>query len=296
VKHRRLGVSINSGEFRGEIFTDVSLEKGADSNCIRYTVNVRGKRLEFTDAAVSNGIVITTAAGSTGYFSYLDKLARGDKLEPERFTVIGQAEVGVCHIAPTYTSREGTVKHPLRYTVPWGATFKISLMRDADAHLFGVTRSRKGLRVTTKDNVEVGPSNNTTNAFSLPPARHATRFALLALQLFACEYSDHPRFLLDLAHQLLHLRYLDRARRLHEYPLARSEVHPRRYGLFVRHSQRRPLGVPDGREGLLPRGGVAYVYRGCDGLRLDGDDGVAAALERFDYGLGACRLHGDVGT
>ncbi|HVB96083.1 MAG TPA: hypothetical protein VND41_05730 [Nitrososphaerales archaeon] len=173
LKHRRLEVSINGGEFRGDIFTDVSLEKGADSNCIRYTVNVRGKRLEFTDAAVSNGIVITTAAGSTGYFSYLDKLAQGDKLEPEKFTVIGQAEVGVCHIAPTYTSRDGRVKHPLRYTVPWGATFKISLMRDADAHLFGVTRSRKGLRITTEDTVEVGPSKNTTNVIRLASRQHA---------------------------------------------------------------------------------------------------------------------------
>jgi hypothetical protein len=167
LKHRRLAVSINGGEFRGEIFTDVSLEKGADSNCIRYTVNVVGKGVEFTDAAVSNGIVITTAAGSTGYYSYLDKLDRGDHLEPEKFKLIGQDEVGVCHIAPTYTSREGTKQHPLRYTVPWGSTFKIGLMRDADAHLFGVTRSRKGLRITTKDTVEVGPSKNSTNVIRL---------------------------------------------------------------------------------------------------------------------------------
>jgi hypothetical protein len=172
VKHRRLEVSINGGEFRGEIFTDVSLEKGADSNCIRYTVNVNGGGFEFTDAAVSNGIVITTAAGSTGYFSYLDKLAHGDKLEPEKFTVIEQAEVGVCHVAPTYTSRDDTNRHPLRYTVPWGSRFKIALMRDADAHLFGVTRSRKGLRITTKDTVEVGPSKNATNVIRLASRHH----------------------------------------------------------------------------------------------------------------------------
>jgi hypothetical protein len=170
-KHKRLAVSINGGEFRGEIFTDVSLEKGADSNCIRYTVNVRGKGLAFTDAAVSNGIVITTASGSTGYYSYLDKLDRGDKLEPEKFTVIGEDEVGVCHIAPTYTSRDETNLHPLRYSVPWGSTFRITLMRDADAHLFGVTKSRKGLRITTNDAVEVGPSNSTTNVIRLT-SRH----------------------------------------------------------------------------------------------------------------------------
>ena len=171
IKHKRLEVSISGGEFRGEIFTDVSLEKGADSNCIRYTVNVRGKGADFTDSAVSNGIVITTAAGSTGYYSYLDKIDQGDRLEPEKFRVIGHDEVGICHIAPTYTSREGASVHPLRYTVPWGSTFRIALMRDADAHLFGVTRSRRGLRITTQDTVEVGPSKNTTNVIRLT-SRH----------------------------------------------------------------------------------------------------------------------------
>ena len=171
VKHKRLEVSVGGGEFRGEIFTDVSLEKGADSNCIRYTVDVRGKGFEFKDSAVSNGIVITTAAGSTGYYSYLDKLAHGDRLEPEKFTVIEKNEVGVCHIAPTYTSRDETARHPLRYTVPWGSSFRIDLMRDADAHLFGVTKSRKGLRITTKDTIDVGPSKNATNVIRLA-SRH----------------------------------------------------------------------------------------------------------------------------
>ena len=172
VKHKRLAVSINRGEFRGEIFTDVSLEKGADSNCIRYTLEARGKGFDFTDSAVSNGIVITTAAGSTGYYSYLDKLDRGERLEPERFSKIAEDEVGVCHIAPTYTSRGDTARHPLRYTVPWGSTFRITLKRDADAHLFGVTRSRKGLRITTKDVVEVGPSKDSTNVIRLASRHH----------------------------------------------------------------------------------------------------------------------------
>ncbi len=173
VKHRRLEVSINGGEFEEEIFTDVYLERGADSNCIRYTVDVRGKGFEFTDAAVANGVVITTAAGSTGYYSYLDKLVRRDRLEPGKYTVIGEDEVGVCHIAPTYTSRQGTTgAHPLRYTVPWGSRFRISLKRDADAHLFGVTKSRKGLRISTKDTVDVGPSKNSTKVIKLT-SRHA---------------------------------------------------------------------------------------------------------------------------
>ena len=115
---------------------------------------------------------ITTASGSTGYYSYLDKLDRGDHLQPEKFTKITEDEVGICHIAPTYTSRSDSPFHPLRYSVPWGTSFKITLMRDADAHLFGVTQSRKGLRITTKDVVEVGPSRNTTNVIRLASRHH----------------------------------------------------------------------------------------------------------------------------
>ncbi len=171
VKHKRLLVLVDKGRFKGDIFTDVSLERGADSNCIRYTLEVRGKDFAFTDAAVSNGVVITTAAGSTGYYSYPDKLWHGDRLEPDKYTVIDEDEVGVCHIAPTYTSREGTKQHPLRYTVPWGSTFKIRLMRDADAHLFGVTKSRKGIRITTDDTVAVGPSTKSTKVIRLTSPR-----------------------------------------------------------------------------------------------------------------------------
>lgn len=171
-RHKRLEVTVGGGRFSGEIFTDVSLEKGADSNCVRYSLKVAGKGPSFTDSAVSNGIVITTAAGSTGYFSYLDKLDRGNKFQPEKYTKIAEDQVGVCHIAPTYTSRSGTALHPLRYAVPWGSRFRIELVRDADAHLFGVSQSRKGLRVTTKEAVEVGPSRNTTNVITLA-SRHS---------------------------------------------------------------------------------------------------------------------------
>ena len=42
VEYRRLEVEIN-GVVRGEVFTDVYLEKGADSNCLRYHLDVQGK-------------------------------------------------------------------------------------------------------------------------------------------------------------------------------------------------------------------------------------------------------------
>ena len=132
VEYRRLMVEIN-GVVRGEVFTDVYLEKGADSNCLRYHLDVQGGAgSDFTDSAIANGVIICTSAGSTGYYSYVDRLRRGDRLEPDRYTLIGMDEVGVCHIAPVLTARDGSEEAPLRYTVPWGASFKLRLTRDAE--------------------------------------------------------------------------------------------------------------------------------------------------------------------
>jgi NAD kinase len=165
-EYRRLEVAIN-GVKKGEVFTDVYLEKGADSNCLRYHLEVNTGNLSFMDSAIANGVIICTSAGSTGYYSYLDKLRLGDWLEPERHSVIRQDEVGVCHIAPLLTTREGGGRAPLRYTVPWGSTLRIRLTRDADARLFGITKSRTGVRIRVGDYVDVRPSASTTRVITL---------------------------------------------------------------------------------------------------------------------------------
>lgn len=166
VEYRRLAVSIN-GPKKGEVFTDVYLEKGADSNCLRYTVEVKGGGSTFTDSAIANGVIISTSAGSTGYYSYLDKLRLIDRLDPTAYSRIGEKEIGICHIAPMFTSREGMRDAPLRYTIPRNSNIRIRLMRDADARLFGITKSRKGLRIRVGDYIDVRPSASTTRVIRL---------------------------------------------------------------------------------------------------------------------------------
>jgi NAD+ kinase len=166
LQYRRLQVSIN-GAVEGDVFTDVYLEKGADSNCLRYHLDAKGKGAGFSESAISNGVIICTSAGSTGYYSYVDKLKNGRSLEPERFTQIEEDEIGVCHIAPVLTKREGTQDSPLRYTLPWMDTLRVTLTRDADARLFGLTKSRKGLRIRVGDYIDVRPSNDKTRVLKL---------------------------------------------------------------------------------------------------------------------------------
>ncbi len=166
VEYRRLQVSIN-GAVRGDVFTDVYLEKGADSNCLRYRLQAKGRDTAFTESAIANGVIVSTSAGSTGYYSYVDKLRTGTDFHAEKFTQIGSDEIGVCHIAPVYTKRDGTRKTPLRYTLPWGTSLKLTLTRDADARLFGLTRSRKGIRTRVGDYVDLRPSKARTRVLKL---------------------------------------------------------------------------------------------------------------------------------
>jgi NAD+ kinase len=173
-EYRRLEVLID-GRKLGEIFTDVSLEKGADSNALRYRLTAKGREFSFTEFVIANGVAVCTRAGSTGYYSYLDKVRLGDWLEPARSTVIPEDEIGVCHIVPTYSSREDTSVHPLRYTLPWGSQVRIQLMREGDARLFGLTKSRAGIRISAEDVITIRPSPNTTRIIRLTGSSASNR-------------------------------------------------------------------------------------------------------------------------
>jgi NAD+ kinase len=165
-KYRRLEALMDRRKL-GEVFTDVSLEKGADSNALRYKLTAKGREFSFTEFVISNGVAVCTRAGSTGYFSYVDKIRLGDWLEPQRNTIIREDEIGICHIVPTYASREDTKLHPLRYTLPWGSEVRIQLIREGDARLFGMTKSRAGIRISAEDAVTIRPSPNTTSVIRL---------------------------------------------------------------------------------------------------------------------------------
>lgn len=166
VEYRRLEV-LKGGRTLGETFTDAYLQRGADSNCIRYSLAVDGPEVRIRESAIGDGLVVCTRAGSTGYYSYPDKLRGGEWMDTDRYSVLPEDRVGVCHILPTYTEREGTKAHPLRYTVPWGSEVKVALARPADARLYGLGYERSGFRVAVKDQVTIRPSARTTKVIQL---------------------------------------------------------------------------------------------------------------------------------
>ncbi len=164
-EHRRLGVFKN-GRSLGEVFTDVYLQRGSDSACIRYKVKVSRPDGTYDEAAIGDGVVVSTQAGSTGYYSYPDRI-KGDWMDPLAFAKIGEGEVGICHINPTFTERAGETRHPLRYAVPWGSEVELTLFREADARLYGTTDDRAGVKVSISDKVRVVPGKGVTRMIVL---------------------------------------------------------------------------------------------------------------------------------
>jgi hypothetical protein len=164
-EHPRLAV-VKNGRALGEIFTDVYLERGSESTCIRYNVRVTGERTRIDEAAIGDGVVVSTRAGSTGYYSYPDRI-RGERMDPTAFADIKRDEVGVCHVCPTYTERSGLRLHPLRYTVPWGCSIRLSLSRKSDARLYGTTDSRAGIKVALRDEIAIRPGKQVTKIITL---------------------------------------------------------------------------------------------------------------------------------
>ncbi len=163
--YRRLKV-LKNGRSLGEVFTDVYLQRGAESTCIRYKVSVTGAGVDINEAAIGDGVVVTTRAGSTGYYSYPDRIM-GEWMDPSGFSTVDRNSIGICHVTPTYTERVGSDRHPLRYVVPWGSRIELSLFRTADARIYGTTDSRSGVRMFLDDKVTVVPGKNATKVILL---------------------------------------------------------------------------------------------------------------------------------
>jgi NAD+ kinase len=167
-EHGRLEV-LKNGKHLGEVFTDVYLQRGAESNCIRYRLKVTLRDTIIEEAAIGDGVVVTTSAGSTGYYSYPDRVD-GKEMRVDAYSTVEKDEIGICHITPTYTERSGTGEHPFRYTVPWDSRVELWISRPADARLYGATADRKGVEIGVRDRVTVLPSRSTTKVIALKPS------------------------------------------------------------------------------------------------------------------------------
>jgi NAD+ kinase len=143
VKRKMISVKYNTFE-PVDVLTDIYVERGIFAGCIRYTVSVAKNKITnlendderdnkqaliFTDYVIGNGVIISTAFGSNGYYSYVDKITNITNIRSEKFN---DHRIGICHILPTFAVRkkmglkkESDIRH-IRYTVPIQSIIKIN--------------------------------------------------------------------------------------------------------------------------------------------------------------------------
>jgi len=197
VKHKN-NDNQNHIEETTDILTDIYVERGIFSRCIRYALSVtiydansKSNSLKrFTEYAIGNGIIISTSFGARGYYSYLDRISAGKGKKNRNgnsndIQTFPDHRLGICHIIPTFLVRKLSLgnrkenqkkrnlapSNYIRYTIPFQSIIKISLTRNADVRLYGTTEHSKGLAITSNDEIMISPSRRTAKIIRLDYGR-----------------------------------------------------------------------------------------------------------------------------
>jgi NAD+ kinase len=163
--------------------TDVYLERGLFSGCIRYSISIttgsnkidnkntdNKSKSTFIDYVIGNGVIISTSFGSSGYYSYLDRIKNPKQKQSELFD---DNKLGICHILPTFAKRilsDGVIYKesvPIRYTVPVSSTIEITAIREANIRLYGTTVHSKGVKIAWNKPITVTSSTKTAKIIRL---------------------------------------------------------------------------------------------------------------------------------
>jgi hypothetical protein len=144
-----------------DVLTDVYIERGHFSGCIRYIVSIsENESLKFKEYAIGNGVIISTSFGSGGYYSYPNRIGRAEQDKKCRFP---ENRIGVCHIIPTYLARERDgrtrPRYEFKYTIPFRSQIQLGIVRDADARIYGITSHSRGIGLHFEDTVTVTGSD-----------------------------------------------------------------------------------------------------------------------------------------
>lgn len=160
-----------------DVFTDVYLERGNFSGCLRYLVSLytkKGKHNEFrfTDYAIGNGVIVCTATGSSGYFSYPQRIL--SEATPNYEAQFSNNELGICHITPyslLRVNKEHTFskykKAKVQFTIPLHSEIRLNLLRPSYAILYGVSLDSRGIKICEDDTISIKPSPRTAKVIKI---------------------------------------------------------------------------------------------------------------------------------
>jgi hypothetical protein len=164
-----------------EILTDVYLERGVFSGCLRYSVPVDHKKKmkhsllqRFTDYAIGNGVIVSTSFGSNRYYDYPERIKLGKWNDTRCVQQFDDKKIGICHIIPAFLIRKSgheTLRShkidSIQYAVPFESIIKVSLTRRAYARLYGTSDGSRGVAINVNTPITVSPSIRTAKIIRL---------------------------------------------------------------------------------------------------------------------------------
>ncbi len=133
---------------------DFYVERIDTKEALRYKAIITYGMNKAVSYAISNGFIVTTPIGSTGYFSYIDKI---EHRQPKRINGIGFAHILPSTVKDFINGRK--VPYKIRRAFPPHSRIEVLMERNA-AYLFGVPGRNSGIKVNG-GRISIKASQNT---------------------------------------------------------------------------------------------------------------------------------------
>ncbi|MCL4388036.1 NAD(+)/NADH kinase [Candidatus Marsarchaeota archaeon] len=141
--------AVYSGKKYSSLY-DFFVERYATKEAMRYEIKVKVGKKSFRTYSISNGFIITTPLGSTGYYSYLDVL---NGVQQKR---IEYGKIGLAHILPVRIRDfcgSNKVGPEIRRVFSDKAVVRATIERDVGQIMFG-TAGNRGIRIGAKKPID----------------------------------------------------------------------------------------------------------------------------------------------
>lgn len=121
----------------GDFYIEIRNTKEA----LRYKAEIKIGKKKTVSYAISNGFIVTTPLGSTGYFSYLDIL---EHRQPKRIRGVGFAHILPVMVKDFVNGKK--VPYRIRRVFPIDSGITVYIKRNSSM-LFGMPRVNSGVRI-----------------------------------------------------------------------------------------------------------------------------------------------------
>jgi len=152
IRAGRFGISeepVMELKYKGKRYfsvNDLFVERINTKRALRYNIQVKDGKRVFSTYGISNGFIVATPIGSTGYYAYPDRLAN------RRVSRVNG--LSVAHILPIHiTDLDGkkAVKSKIRRSFSLKASIEARIVRGPGQYLYGIAKKEHGIRVYQGD-------------------------------------------------------------------------------------------------------------------------------------------------